>query len=659
MTYLPVVKMSSHSMKKILALLFLISPIVFAQNKEVITPGANLVAEGLAPIPASISAEVKKYTESRSASFVAWHPVRREMLITTRFGNVPQLHKVVMPMGDRKQITFYEEPVSSATFEPLKGDYFTFNRDLGGNEFSQIYRQDAVTGKATLITDGGRSQNGGLVWNHMGTKFTYTSTRRNGTDRDIYLVDTKKANAEKLLISLQGGGWGVMDWSRDGGQLLVAEQISANESHLWMVDVMKGTKIELTKRSETGVSYGDAVFSADGKGVWFVTDKENEFQRLAWLDMSTKRITYLTTGIPWDVEGISLAKDGKQLAFSTNEAGVSGLYIMNTTKREPIKVERFPAGIIGSFDFHSNSKDLAVTLQSARTSADVYVLNTETIEIERWTESEMGNLVPTELSLPNLVKWKSFDGKEISGFYYKPAARFTGKRPVIINIHGGPEGQSRPSFIGASNYYLNELGVAIIFPNVRGSSGYGKTFLTLDNGMKREESVKDIGALLDWIETQPDLDANRVMVAGGSYGGYMSLAVSATYSSRIRCAVDVVGISNFNTFLKNTEGYRRDLRRVEYGDERQPEMAAFFEKISPLNNADKITKPLFIVQGGNDPRVPRTEAVQMADKVKAKGGKIWYLEAKDEGHGFRKKNNTDFLMFATITFMKQFLLDGM
>lgn len=646
-------------MKKIFFLpLILLSPLAFSQPKDVITPGANLVVEGLPPIPVSIAVDVKKYTESRSASFVAWHPVKREMLITTRFGNVPQLHKVVMPMGDRKQITFYDEPVSSAIYEPVKGDYFTFNRDQGGNEFSQIYKQDAATGKTTIITDGGRSQNGGLTWNHMGTKFAYMSTRRNGTDRDIYLVDTKKNNAEKLLISLQGGGWGILDWTRDGGQLLVVEGISANEGHLWLVDVMKGTKIELTKRSETGVSYADAAFSTDGKGIWFVTDKDNEFHRLAWLEMATKRITYLTTPIPWDVEGMSMSKDGKQLAFSTNEAGLSALYLLNTATKQYKKVEGLPSGNLGGFEFHTNGKDLAMTIQSARTSADVYVLNIETNLTERWTESEMGNMVPTDLSIPTLVKWKSFDDKEISGFYYKPAAKFTGKRPVIINIHGGPEGQSRPGFIGASNYYLNELGVAIIYPNVRGSSGYGKTFLTLDNGMKREESVKDIGALIAWIATQPDLDANRIMVAGGSYGGYMSLAVSTTYADKIRCALDVVGISNFNTFLKNTEGYRRDLRRVEYGDERLPEMAAFFDKISPLNNVDKITKPLFIVQGGNDPRVPRSEAVQMAEKVKAKGGQVWYLEAKDEGHGFRKKNNTDFLLFSTIQFMKMYLLDG-
>jgi dipeptidyl aminopeptidase/acylaminoacyl peptidase len=270
----------------------------------------------------------------------------------------------------------------------------------------------------------------------------------------------------------------------------------------------------------------------------------------------------------------------------------------------------------------------------------------------------MGGIVASTLRLPELVKWKSFDGKEISGFYYKPAAKFTGKRPVIINIHGGPEGQSRPLFQGSRNYYLNELGVAIIYPNVRGSIGYGKSFLAADNGLKREESVKDIGALLDWIQKQPDLDAANVMVTGGSYGGYMTLAVATHYNDRIRCALDVVGISNFNTFLKNTESYRRDLRRVEYGDERQPEIAAFFEKIAPLNNAGKITKPLFIVQGGNDPRVPRTEAVQMAQKVRSNGGTVWYLEAKDEGHGFRKKNNTDYLLYASALFVNNYLLSN-
>jgi dipeptidyl aminopeptidase/acylaminoacyl peptidase len=200
------------------------------------------------------------------------------------------------------------------------------------------------------------------------------------------------------------------------------------------------------------------------------------------------------------------------------------------------------------------------------------------------------------------------------------------------------------------------MGITMIYPNVRGSSGYGKSYLKMDDWYNREHSVKDIGTLLDWIKTQPDLDADRILIMGGSYGGYMTLATAFHFADRIRGSIDIVGISNFNTFLKNTEGYRRDLRRVEYGDERIPKMYEFLEKISPLNNTDKIKKPLFIIQGANDPRVPLSEAVQMKEKLKKQGNTVWYLEAKDEGHGFKKKNNIDFQRLAMIQFMEQFLM---
>ncbi|MDH4347659.1 MAG: prolyl oligopeptidase family serine peptidase, partial [Gemmatimonadota bacterium] len=278
--------------------------------------------------------------------------------------------------------------------------------------------------------------------------------------------------------------------------------------------------------------------------------------------------------------------------------------------------------------------------------------------ITRWTTSELGGLVAEQLVEPELVSWKSFDGVEISGFLYRPPATFTGKRPVIINIHGGPEGQARPGFLARNNYWLNELGVALIYPNVRGSTGYGKKFVSLDNGMKREDSVKDIGALLDWIRSQPGLDASRVMVTGGSYGGYMTLMVATTYPDRIAAAVDVVGISNLATFLTNTESYRRDLRRVEYGDERDPAMREFMDRTAPLTNAARITRPLFVVQGANDPRVPRTEADQVVRSVRQNGGAVWYLVGLNEGHGFQKKDNADFQFFATVEFVRRYLVGG-
>lgn len=645
--------------KTLLATIFLLAGFsLTAQNQapQVLQPSDNLVTDGISPIPMSLVKELNRYTNVRGAGFVDWHPTRREMLMSTRFGNTGQLHYIKMPLGARTQITFFDEPVGGGTFEPKEGKYFIFSRDAGGNEFAQLYRYDIADGNITLITDGGRSQNGGINWSTKGDRIAYSSTKRNGADRDIYIMDPLNPSGEKLVFQATGGGWGISDWSPDDNSLLISEGLSVSESRFYLLDLKTGEKKRITPETKEQVVFDGGVFSKDGKFIYITTDLENEFQYLAKLELATGKITPITKSIPWDVESFDLSPDGSRLVFNTNEAGISKMYMLNTvaTLYEPIK--EIPDGIIGGYNWHENGEDLALTYSNATSSSDIYVFNFKSRKLERWTESELGGLVSSQLSNAELIKWKSFDGKEISGFYYKPAKKFTGKRPVIIAIHGGPEGQSFPSFMGRNNYFLNELGIALIYPNVRGSTGYGKTFVNLDNGMLRENSVKDIGALLDWIAQQPDLDASKVMTMGGSYGGYMALACAVTYSDRLKCSNDIVGISNFNTFLKNTESYRRDLRRVEYGDEQDPKMAAFLEKISPLNNVSKIKIPMFIVQGGNDPRVPRTEATQMVDALKKNNIPVWYLEAKDEGHGFRKKNNTDFQFYSTILFVKKYLL---
>ena len=629
---------------------------VDAQTAAVIAPTENLVVDGLPPIPARLAADVRRYTESRSAGLADWHPVRRELLISTRFGNTPQIHRVATPLGARTQLTFFDEPVGGASYEPTQGRYFLFSRDIGGNEFGQLYRYDVANGAVTLLTDGGRSQNGGVRWSTRGDRIAYASTRRNGTDRDIYIMDPLNPASGKQLLEVKGGGWGASDWSPDDRQLLVGEFLSVNQSRYHLVDVASGRSTPLIPDERDTVAYSGARFSRDGRGVYLTTDAGSEFQRLAYLDLATRRLTPLTASINWDIDGFDLSADGRTIAFVANEAGVSRLYLLDTQSRRIRPVANLPIGNIGAVSWHQRLPLLAFTVSSARSPSDVYTLDAPTGAVTRWTESELGGLVASDLVEPSLIRWRSFDGREITGFYYRPPSRFTGKRPVIINIHGGPEGQYQPGFLGRSNYYLNELGVALIFPNVRGSTGYGKKFVNLDNGMKREDSVRDIGALFDWVAQQPELDPRRVMVTGGSYGGYMTLAVATNYNDRICCALDVVGISNFNTFLKNTESYRRDLRRVEYGDERDPQMSAFFERIAPLNNAGKISRPLFVVQGGNDPRVPYTEAEQMVARVKQNGKPVWYLKAKDEGHGFRKKTNVDFQFYSTVEFVRRFLL---
>lgn len=633
--------------------------VAFAQAQGELRPSANLVVQGVPPIPASLRGEVQRYTEFRAASLADWHPTAPEMLISTRFGSTAQIHRVKAPGGARTQLTFFDEPIGQTIFEPRSGRYFLFTKDVGGNEFAHIYRYDLSDGRVTLLTDGGRSQNGGMVWSRKGDRAAYASTRRNGADRDIYVMDPMDPASDRRVLEVKGGGWGVLDWSPDDTRLLVGEMLSGAQTRLHLVDLTTGNRTLLAGGAEDQtVAYRHARFDATGAGVFLTTDLDSEFQRLARLDLATRKIAPLLDSIPWDIEGMEPSPDGRRLALVANEAGVSKLYVLEVESRKLAPIELPAAGVVSDIVWHRSGRLFGFTLASARLPSDVYSFDLATGGLTRWTESELGGLAATELSEPSLIRWKSFDGLEITGFLYVPPARFSGKRPVLVQIHGGPESQARPRFLGRSNYFLNELGVAVVYPNVRGSEGYGKTFMGLDNGPRREDSVKDIGALLDWIGTQPNLDADRIAIAGGSYGGYMTLATAFHYADRIRCAVDVVGISHFGTFLKNTESYRRDLRRAEYGDERDPAMGAVFERIAPLNNADKITKPLFVIQGGNDPRVPRTEAEQIARRVRANGTPVWYLEATDEGHGFRKKDNADFQFYATVMFMRAFLLDA-
>ena len=632
------------------------SALLVAADNEIV-PNENLVVEGIPRIPASIAEATRPYSEVRTASFASWHPTRREMLITTRFADTNQVHRVAQPGGDRKQLTFLPERVANASYQPTKGDYFVFLKDVGGGEFFQIYRDDVATGALTLLTDG-KSRNLFGSWSRQGDRIAYTSTRRNGTDTDVYIQSPSDPKSDRRLAELSGGGWAPADWSPDDRQIALLEGISVNETYLWLLDVASGQKRLLTPRGgPEKVAYGDAEFAPDGKTLYVTSDKGSEFRRLARFDLATGRETALTSQIPWDVELFDLSEDGRRLAFVTNEEGASVLRILETASGKETRVAGLSLGTIQSLRWHKNGRDLAFGFSSARSPSDVYSYDAETAKVERWTESEAGGLNPETFSEPELVRWKSFDGKAISGFLYKPPARFSGKRPIVINIHGGPEGQARPGFIARSNYFVDELGVAILYPNVRGSTGFGKTFVKLDNGVLRADSVKDIGALIDWIRTRPDLDPDRIMVTGGSYGGFMTLASAVAYNDRLRCSLDVVGISNFVTFLENTESYRRDLRRVEYGDERDPKMREFLNRISPMTNAAKITKPLFVVAGGNDPRVPRTESEQMVATVRKNGGFVWYLMAKDEGHGFAKKRNQDFQFYATVLFMKENLLN--
>ncbi len=653
------IRMNPIHLVRSYSLVFLLCGLCPAYGQEsALTPGDNLVVDGIPPVPLSLVESAGRYTDFRRAVFLGWHPARREILIRTRFAETQQIHQVKTPGGARTQLTFFADSVRGATYPQKGGEWFIFAKDSGGNEFYQLFRFDVKTGGATLLTDG-KSRNSGPILSNGGNQAAYSSTRRNGKDTDLYVVSPADPKTDRLLVQLEGGGWRVLDWSPDDRTLLVLEFVSINESYLWLVDGQSGAKTLLTpKGAAEPVSYGAGRFSRDGKGLYVTTDRDGEFLRLAYVDLSNTppAPTFLSSHIPWNVDDFDLTRDGTKLAFVSNEDGIGVLHVLETASGREQAVPRFPVGIISGLQWNTDGTELGFTVESVRSPADVYSLNMATGTAERWTYSETGGSPTDLLPEPELVRWKSHDGRMLSGFLYRPPARFTGKRPVGINIHGGPESQARPHFLGQHNYWLNELGMALIYPNIRGSTGYGKTFLKLDDGMKREDAYKDVGALLDWIAARPDLDAGRVLVWGTSYGGHVTLAVGTEYGDKVRCLVDIVGMSNLVTFLTNTEAYRRDLRRVEYGDERDPAMREFLERIAPLNNAQKLRTPLFVVQGKNDPRVPLSEAEQMVRVTRKNGTPVWYLMATDEGHGFGKKKNADFLFYSMVLFVREYLL---
>jgi dipeptidyl aminopeptidase/acylaminoacyl peptidase len=650
------VKIRSQLLAAAAVMLCLAASLCRAQNHSV-TPNENLVVEGVPAIPISLAESIDRYSNFRGAGLASWHPSKREMLVITRFADVNQVHSVGIPGGERYQLTFYPDPVGQAHYQPTDGNYFVFSKDVGGGEFYQLYRYELGTDDITLLTDG-KSRNTGMVWSYAGNQVAYGSTRRTGKDVDLYIMNPRDPKSDRLLAKLEGGGWEALDWSPDGHKLLVAEEVSANESYLWIIDADSGEKTLITPKSgPEKISYAGGLFSKDGKGIYVTTDKDSEFHRLAYIDMANKQHTYLATAIPWDVDEFDLTDDGQLIAFVMNEDGFGVLHIYDIVSKSEHAVANLPKGIVRNIRWRRHSHEVGFDLVSARSTSDVYSLDVASGKLERWTRSETGGLNTSTFAEPELIRWKTWDGRMISGFLYRPTAeKFKGPRPVIVNIHGGPEGQFRPGYLGALNYYLNELGVALIFPNVRGSTGYGKTFLASDNGMLREGSYKDINSLLDWIAQQSQLDAKRVLITGGSYGGFMTLAVATNYNDRICCSVDIVGPSNLVTFLEHTSGYRQDLRRVEYGDERDPKMRAYLASIAPANKAANITKPLFVIAGKNDPRVPASESQQMVSVVRKNNTPVWFLMANDEGHGFQKKKNRDFQFYATVMFVKEFLL---
>jgi dipeptidyl aminopeptidase/acylaminoacyl peptidase len=634
-------------MNRIYLLLLLTAPLLapalsFAVSR---VERGNLTFENIPEAPAELVEKLDGYLSARQATPLGWSPLG-QLLIATRFGEVDQLHLVERPGGDRRQLTFLHEPVTEAAFSPDSAhNAYVFLKDTGGNENAQLYYQRAGE-PAKLLTDG-NSLNGAPLWSNSGREVAFFSTVRDGRTYDIDIVDPESGSPPRLAFAGDGSGasWSVLDWSPDDTKLLVLKEVSVSEGYLYVVDLSNGQKREV-EPSPSKVGIVAAKFTRDGQGVYLISDREAEFSRLRYVNLFTNVKTVISDHIPWDIEALALSRDGHYLAFVSNEAGAGKLNLLDLRTHQDLTPPRLPQpGVISSLSFDAEGKRLAFGFAAANQPRDAYVLEVAENRLEPWTRSEAGAADVAKFVLPRLVQFPTFDrvdgsAREVPAYVYEPAT--LGPHPVLISLHGGPESQFRPGFDPWIQYVVNELGFAVIAPNVRGSSGYGKTYMALDNGMLREDAVKDVGALLVWIGMhKKNYDAKRIAVAGGSYGGYLTLATLVNYSDRLRGGVDVSGIADFVSFLTNTAPYRQNQRRAEYGDERDLEMRSFLRRISPLTNADRITRPLLVVHGKNDPRVPVSEAEQIVNKVRGKGGEVWYLLAADEGHGYRKQHNRD------------------
>lgn len=636
-------------LKATLASIALLALAVGASAQTVATRQVGTATlQNVPEIPVEVREAVQRYQNSRAAVFEDWLP-DGSMLVATRFGATQQIHHVAAPGAARTQITFAAEPVAGASVIPGT-DRFVMSRDRGGDEWFQLYAR-GLTGTAVQLTETG-TRNQSPVFSKDGSLLAWAQARKGTADYTLLGVDPRSGGTPRTLYRAEGAV-APADISPDKSRLVFVRGISNREDQLFELDLASSKAVRIAPRAPAAV-YQDPRYLPGGKRLIAISDRSSDKRQLVEIDIATGAQTVLTPGLKWDVESFDLTDDGRVLAYAINEDGFSRVVVQDRLTRRALPQPQLPKGVLTGLRFSPDGQKLAISLTSATSAGDVWSWDVGGAALTRWTTSELGELEPAQLAEPELIRFKSFDGLSVPAFVYRPKGVPEGTRtPVIIDIHGGPEAQTRPVWNYGAQYFADMLKATVILPNVRGSDGYGRRYLNLDNAEKREDSVKDIGALLDWIGTQPGLDAQRVAVYGQSYGGYMSLAVMTHYSDRLVGGVERYGISDWTTFLQNTEAYRRDNRRAEYGDERDPKMQKVFARISPIANVAKITKPMLVMQGANDPRVPQSESDQVVAKLRQNGTETWYVLFADEGHGFQKKPNNDLRREVETVFLRK------
>jgi dipeptidyl aminopeptidase/acylaminoacyl peptidase len=663
-----------HTFTTICLCAVLLSPTADAQAQNPAkTVEGQLQLENVPAVSRTDQDALRPYIEARTGVVFGWHPEGNGIVIGTRFGNTQQLHELKKPMGARTQITFEEEPINFAIVNNnVSTPMLIFAKDTGGDEQTQLIAQSLFDGTRTLLTEGPNTRNESAVFARDGLRFAYTRTDASGKYQVRMGSIEQPSKTSSCKMFCQGktksvfeapGTWYVMDIHPTQEKILLQQYRSILDSDLVEVNLKTGkkTNIPIDKKP---AAMGSARYSLDGKLIHFLSDNGGQYSQLMRHVQGSTRSSVISPKVALfgaDIEEYSFNADESMVALNVNQNGNSELMVFSLYgEAKPLARVASNPGVISGIEFHASENRVLLSLSSSQSPGDAYVFNVSDSILTRWTQHELGGLRDSQMFLPERITFVSNEGTPkahgIQAFVYRPEG--DGPHPSLLIVHGGPEAQVRPGFDAWVQYLVRELKIAVILPNVRGSTGYGRTFTQMDDGVKRAEAVADLGGLLDWIAKQKELDTKRVAIMGGSYGGFMTLAALVQYPDRFKAGINIVGVSDFTTFLKNTSNYRRDLRRAEYGDERKPEIAKFFDSISPLKNASKITAPLFVIQGFNDPRVPESEARQIATAVRNNGQAVWTMTAMDEGHGFKKKANIERMRLAMIAFLRAHLLDG-
>jgi pimeloyl-ACP methyl ester carboxylesterase len=607
---------------------------------------ATFVFEGGRPTSITVLDTIEPYLSTRSAT-LASYAKDSGVLIQTRLGGTTQVHRVEHPLGAREQVTFGPGHVAQASFDPLDSSAIFYRADVDGSERYTVHHLELDSRKLRSLTSKGSHTRG------------YMTTRAG----DILLSYYSEDGTETIITALDAGGnpprevfrgpgaWTLNSVAPDGQQLLLREFKAADDVSLDLYDIDSGQLTRLYG-GVPGEVCKAASFSSDGRFVDLLANRGGDFISLWRLELDGNAWTELTPKREWDIEGFA-RQSSKRIAVVANEDGASVIYVLDSGKRSLREIAR-PGGVVEDLRF-SDSRHLLATVSTPRAPADVWEYDIVDRKVVRWTKSEIGGLHPDSFITPTVIRFPSFDGREIPADYYRP--RGPGPFATVIYVHGGPEAQSRPSFNPLFQYLAAQRNVAVIAPNLRGSTGYGLAYMGLDDATKRMDVIADVGALLDWITAAPELAEDRVAIVGVSYGGFVTLSSLIAHGDRLVAGANIVGVADIEGFLLSTGEYRRDQRRREYGDERDPATVEWMREVSPLRRAAAITQPLFIAHGVNDPRVPVEIAQQLATTVReAGGGEVWLLLAQREGHNVQETGTQGELLRRLSTFLERFLL---